>query len=200
MDENRELRAMLLSVLHLPPIPVTVERVEREDNRVIDDQHTESSHAIICNLIEWMAIVNSQDINNKRMREQMTLQSQFHEELRKLETDIPDETLYTFFCHHTRLWLNSYTQMGDTIRFKPIDSVSAGDKVHSAMLDYAKAQYHHFKDGNESLDIDSSLPFINILRKCMEWSKEWNAGNTPMQPQSLFEQTSTEVFLQEDEG
>ena len=179
---------MLLSVLHLPPLPVTVERIEREGSKVIDDQHTESSHALICNLIEWMAIVNAQEVNNQRMRTQMELQQQFHAELRKLDLAAPDETLYTFFCHHTRMWLNSYTHMGDTIRFKPIDCVSPGDKVHSAMLDYAKAQYHHFKDGEESLDIDSALPFVQILRQCAEWSKEWNADNTPMSTQCLFEQ------------
>ena len=189
---------MLLSVIHLPPLPVTVERIEREDSRVIDDQHTESSHALICNLIEWMAIVNTQEVNNKRMREQMALQQQFHVELRNLDPSISDETLFTFFCHHTRMWLNSYTHMGDTIRFKPIDSVSVGDKVHSAMLDYAKAQYHHFKDGQETLDIDSALPFIKILRKCAEWSKEWNSDNTPVQTQCLFEQNPDRVVLHEE--
>ena len=171
---------MLLSVLHLPPLPVTVDLVDRDNQRVLNDQHTESSHAIICNLIEWMAIMNSQEVNSKRMLTQMALQQQFHSELRNLGEGTSDEALYNFLCHHTRLWLNSYTTQGDTIRFKPIDSVTPGDKVHAALLDYAKAQYHHFKDGNETLDIEPKLPFISILRKCTEWSKEWNADNTPV--------------------
>lgn len=187
MDNNRELRAMLLSLLHLPPLPVTVNLVERDDNTVIDDQHTESSHAILCNLIEWVAAMNVQTLNNSRMRQQMTLQSQFHSELRNMAPDTTDEALYNFYCHHTRLWLNTYTSQGDTIRFKPLDSVSTGDKLHSALLDYAKAQYHHFKEGNETLDIDSALPFIQIIRKCAEWSREWNTDNTPVQGECLFE-------------
>ena len=188
MDENRELRAMLLSLLHLPPLPVTVNLVERDDNRaIIDDQHTESSHAIICNLIEWMAAMNVQELNNSRMKKQMTLQAQFLTELHNLDAETPDETLYTFYCHHTRLWLNSYTAQGDTIRFKPIDSVSTGDKIHAAILDYAKAQYHHFKEGNETLDIDSKLTFIKILRKCAEWSREWNADNDSVLAQGTFD-------------
>jgi hypothetical protein len=188
MDENRELRAMLLSLLHLPPLPVTVNLVERDDNRaIIDDQHTESSHAIICNLIEWMAAMNVQELNNSRMKRQMTLQAQFLTELHNLDAETPDETLYTFYCHHTRMWLNSYTAQGDTIRFKPIDSVSTGDKIHAAILDYAKAQYHHFKEGNETLDIDSKLPFIKILRKCAEWSREWNADNDSVLAQGTFD-------------
>lgn len=187
MDENRELRAMLLSVLHLPPLPVTVNLVERDDNSIIDDQHTETSHAILCNLIEWMACMNIQALNNTRMRQQMALQERFHSELRAMDAKATDEALFAFFCHHTRLWLNTYTTQGDTIRFKPLDSVSPGDKVHAALLDYAKAQYHHFKEGNETLDIDSALPFPEILRKCAEWSKEWNADNTPVQAGCLFE-------------
>jgi hypothetical protein len=187
MDENRELRAMLLSLLHLPPLPVTVNLIERGDHTIIDDQHTESSHAIICNLIEWVAVMNVEALNNKRMREQMTLQARFHDELRDTDLSLSSEALYNFFCHHTRLWLNSYTPQGDTIRFKPLDCVSPGDRVHTALLDYAKAQYHHFKEGNETLDIDSSMPYCDILRKCAEWSKEWNKDNTPMQAQCLFE-------------
>jgi len=187
MDENRELRAMLLSVLHLPPLPVTVNLVERDDNCIIDDQHTETSHAILANLIEWVAVLNIQSINNKRLQQQMSLQQQFHSELRSIPPNTPDEALYEFFCHHTRLWINLYTPQGDTIRFKPIDSVSPGDTVHAALLDYAKAQYHHFKEGNETLDIDSKLSFMDIIRKCAEWSKEWNADNTPLETQSLFE-------------
>jgi len=177
---------MLLSLLHLPPLPVTVNLVERDDNTVIDDRHTESSHAILCNLIEWMATMDVQSINNNRMRQQMTLQAQFHSELRALDPNATDEMLYNFFCHHTRLWLNSYTEQGNTIRFKPIDSVSPGDKVHAALLDYAKAQYHHFKEGAETLDIDSKLSFIKILRKCAEWSREWNADNAPVRAQEVF--------------
>ncbi len=190
MDENRELRAMLLSVLHLPPLPVTVSLVEREDNKVIDDQHTESSHAILCNLIEWMAVMNSITINNKRMLKQISLQHQFHTELRSLLPTATDEALYTFYCNHSRQWLNTYTEQGDTIRFKPMDSICTGDKVHAALLDYAKAQYHHFKQGDETLNIASTLSFADILRKCAEWSKEWNADNTTIETQCLFENCS----------
>lgn len=192
MDENRELRAMLLSVLHLPPLPVTVDLVDRDNHRILNDQHTESSHSIICNLIEWMAIMNSSEVNSKRMLTQMALQQQFHSELRAMETGASDEALYSFLCHHTRLWLNSYTPQGDTIRFKPMDSVTTGDPVHAALLDYAKAQYHHFKEGNETLTIEHKLPFMAIMRKCIEWSKEWNADNTAVDARELFAPTDGE--------
>jgi len=187
MDENRELRAMLLSVLHLPPLPVTVNLVERDDNSVIDDEHTETSHILICNLVEWMAVMDSEGLNKQRMMKQMALQQRFQAELRALSPDADDQTLYDFYCLHTRLWINSYTPLGDTIRFKPISTICSGDKVHAALLDYAKAQYHYFKDGNETLDISDTLSCSEIIRKCAEWSKEWNADNTPMDAQCLFE-------------
>jgi hypothetical protein len=188
MDENRELRAMLLSVLHLPPLPVTVNLVEREDNSVINDDHTETSHIIICNLVEWMAVMDSNGLNKQRMMQQMELQQRFQTELRTLPADATDEDLYAFYCLHTRLWINSYTPLGDTIRFKPISTICCGDKAHAALLDYAKAQYHYFKDGNETLDISDTLSCSEILRKCAEWSREWNADNTPIDAQCLFEQ------------
>ena len=59
--------------------------------------------------------------------------------------------------------------------------------MHAALLDYAKAHYHHFKNGNETLNIASTLSYSNILRKCAEWSKEWNADNTPIDTQGSFE-------------
>jgi hypothetical protein len=186
MDENRELRAMLLSVLHLPPLPITVNLVEREDHTILNDQHTETSHIIICNLIEWMAVMDSQELNKKRMLDQMSLQQRFQSELRNLPDATTGQALYDFYCHHTRLWINTYTPLGDTIRFKPIDTICCGDKVHAALLDYAKAQYHYFKDGGGTLDISNTLSCTEILKKCAEWTKEWNADNTvAMTPSQL---------------
>ena len=40
MGANRELLSAYFSVLHLPPLPVVVNRVDREDNAVTDDNAT----------------------------------------------------------------------------------------------------------------------------------------------------------------
>ena len=37
MDDNRELRAMLFSVIHIPPLPSIVSRLDREDYSIVDD-------------------------------------------------------------------------------------------------------------------------------------------------------------------
>jgi hypothetical protein len=172
-DANRELRSMMLSLLHLPPMPAIVTAMEREDSTILSTDVEESSHTILATLIEWMAVMDNPRVNAKRMVEQVALQVKFHESLAELDLDCKAGALYEFYCHHTRQWANAYTPMGGRMLFKPLDSIHAGDKVHSAMLSYAKAQYQHFK-GSE-LEICDKLPFIEILRKCAQWSREWNA-------------------------
>jgi len=172
-DTNRELRSMLLSLLHLPPLPAVVMAVEREDNTILSTDESEPSHSIIASLIEWMAVMDDKRVNQERMAAQVLLQAQFQEELGRMGADVADEALYNFYCHHTRLWANAYTPLGNRMLFKPLDSIAVGDKTHALMLSYAKAQYQHFKEAE--LEISDRLPFIDMLRKCAEWSREWNA-------------------------
>jgi hypothetical protein len=171
-DANRELRAMMLSLLHLPPLPSVVAVVEREDNTVLSSDHPESSHTILATLIEWMAMMENARVNSERMVAQVVLQGRFYEELMELDLNGPGETIYSFYCHHTRLWANAYTPLGGRMFFQPVETIHVGDKVHGAMLDYAKAQYQHFK--GVELEICDTVSFVDLLRKCAEWSREWN--------------------------
>ena len=171
-DANRELRSVMFSLLHLPPLPTIVTAMEREDNTILSTDEAEPSHAILMSLVEWMAIMDNPKVNLSRMAAQVMLQAQFHAELAGLAPDVSDEALYNFYCHHTRLWANAYTPLGRRMLFKPLDSISAGDKVHALMLSYTKAQYQHFRE--VELDISERLSYIDMLRKCAEWSKEWN--------------------------
>lgn len=174
-DANRELRSIMLSLLHLPPLPTVVTALDREDFTILNTDHTESSHTIIASLLEWMATLDNNRLNGERMMAQTALHNSFQEQLAKIDLDGPIEAIYNFYCHHTRLWVNCYTPAGNRLLFKPIESVCVGDNVHLAMLSYAKAQYHYFKDGNEELQICDKLSFADILRKCAEWSVAWNA-------------------------
>ena len=173
-DANRELRSMMCSLLHLPPMPAIVCSIDREDNTLLSTDKTESSHTLIASLIEWMAVMDNVKLNNERMIAQITLQKMFHAQLESLNLSGPIEDIYNFYCHHTRLWVNSYTPIGQNLLFKPIDTITVGDKIHSTMLSYAKAQYHLFKDGKEELSIDDSISYADVLRKCAQWSLEWN--------------------------
>jgi len=175
-DANRELRSMMLSLLHLPPLPAVVSAMDREDCTILSTDHSESSHTVIASLLEWTAVLDNEQFNKERMLAQSALKNSFHEQLAKVDLAGPIEAIYNFYCHHTRLWLNCYTPLGNRLLFKPIESVCVGDKLHSNMLSYAKAQYHYFKDGNEELQICETLSFADILRKCAEWSVQWNAA------------------------
>ena len=191
-DANRELRAMMLSLLHLPPLPAVVAMVERDDNTVLSSDHPESSHAILASLIEWMAIMDNARVNSERMLAQVALQAQFHEELSELDLEKGGEDIYSFYCRHTRLWVSLYTPLGERMFFQPVDSINVGDKVHGAMLDYAKAQYQHFK--GVELDISDRLSYLDVLRKCAEWSKEWNAKSETGDSESV---SNSDVKIEE---
>lgn len=173
MDDNRELRAMLFSVIHIPPLPTIVSRLDREDNTVLDDCAVESSHSIIGGMLEWTAMANNQAANTQRMMMQSALMAQFRSDISRLDPiNCPAEDLYNFYCHHTRAWINTYTNLGNMMRFKPLDYVLNNDKTHQNMRGYSKAQYHLFTDGKENLELDDSVSYMDLLRKCAQWTKE----------------------------
>ena len=179
MDDNREIRAMLFSVIHIPPLPSIVSRLDREDNTVLDDAAVESSHSIIGSMLEWTAMANNQTANNNRMKMQGELLAQFRLDLSNIDPlTCKAEELYNFYCDHTRQWLNTYSTLGNMMRFKPLDYVLINDKTHQNMRGYTKAQYHLFTDGKETLQLEDSVPYSELLRKCAQWTKEAYAAET----------------------
>ena len=173
MADNREMHAMLFSALHLPPLPVVVDLVDRDDHRVKSDCAAESSHSIMATLIDYSSLAISKERNNKRMADQFKLLEAFNEDLQKLDLDGPIEPIYEFYCHHTRLWIATYpVPMSGGTRFKPHDYVVSGDKVHLAMQSYAKSQLYHLTDGKQTLNTASNVAYLDLLRKCAQWTLE----------------------------
>lgn len=173
MDDNREIRSMLFSVIHIPPLPAIVSKVDRDDNTVIDDEAVESSHSIIGSMLEWTAMANNQAANDARMRLQCALMSRFKADLARIDpANCPAEDLYNFYCEHTRAWTNTYSKIGSSLCFKPLDYVLNNDKTHQNMRGYTKAQYHLFTDGKETLELEDSVPYAELLRKVALWTKE----------------------------
>jgi len=167
MDTNREIRSMLFSCLHLPPLPAVVSRVG--DDNVILDEAVESSHVLIGGMIEWIAMASDHSKDGERMLEQFALLSEFKEDLLKLDLS-SDEALYSFYCDHTRRWLGCYTKSCNAF-FRPLDYVVANDKIHNNMRDYCKAQYFHCSEG-KTLQLADTVGYGDMLRKCAEWMKE----------------------------
>jgi hypothetical protein len=173
MDNNRELRSMIFSAIHIPPLPTIVCKVDREDNSVTDYDAVESSHSIIGSMMEWSAMANNLASNDTRMKMQCALLSGFKSDLARIDpANCPAEDLYNFYCFHTRAWANTFTTSGDMMRFKPLDYVIKNDKTHQNMRGYTKAQFHLFTDGNEDLELDDSVTYTDLLRKCAQWAKE----------------------------
>ena len=173
MGANRELLSAYFSVLHLPPLPVVVNRVDREDNAVTDDNATESSHSIIACMLEWAMMAKCDKANTERMLAQMRLLQAFNEQLSGVDLDsYPAEDLYRFYCDHTRLFINTFSSVGDTLRFKPLGYVAQDDKIHEAMRGYTKAQFKLHTEGQHSLYLDRSAQYPELLKKCAKWTQE----------------------------
>jgi hypothetical protein len=178
MDNNRELKFSIFSVIHIPPLPTVVSRVDRDDNTVVDDDAVESSHSIIGSMMDWSAMANNETANRQRMHAQLELFEKFKEELLNIDLkDCTEETLYEFYCGHTRRWLNTYSTAGNMLRFKPLDYIVTNDKSHQNMRGYTKAQYLMYarRDTNftkDALKIEDSVPYGDLLRKCAQWTQE----------------------------
>jgi hypothetical protein len=173
MEANRELISAFFCVLHLPPMPVVVYRLDREDNSVVDDSATESSHCIIASMLEWAAMAKNDKANNQRLLAQTDLFEKFKAELLNLQLQTcPAAALYDFYCRHTRLYINTYAAtMGETLRFKPLEYVAQGDKLHKNMQGYTKAQFRMF-NGGDALSLQDSTQYEELLRKCAAWTQE----------------------------
>jgi hypothetical protein len=171
MDGDREIRAMLFSCLHLPPLPIIMLEAARDEERV-RGECVESSHALIGHLIEWRRQADRQEGGDARMQRQMAALSRFQSNLVALDlAACSDESLYEFYCHHSRAWLDCYADVGQSARFKPLEYVCTNDKLHRNMADYCKAQYHHFTEGRESLTLEATVPYRAMLRRCAEWTQ-----------------------------
>lgn len=177
MDTNRELRSMIFSTIHLPPLPAIVSRLDRDDNAVIDDEATESSHSIIGSMMEWAAMANNEKANSQRLLAQTELLNRFKDELSNMDLETCSrEALFDFYSNHTRQWLNTYSTVGNMLRFKPLHYVARNDKTHKNMMGYTKAQYRLYTGRapeNGTLEDDYS----DLLRLCAKWTKASLACN-----------------------
>jgi hypothetical protein len=177
VDNNRELRQMIFCSIHLPPLPTEISRLD--DENVVTGEDVESSHGIMCNILEWAAFVNNENSNARRLLAQNDLLKEFEEGLQRLFSRCSDESssnvysitcsddeLYQFYCAQTRRWVDTYAPMGHTLRFKPVGYVAKGDKIHKGMQGYAKAQCMLFQTGDLEDPTIDSMDYVSILRLC----------------------------------
>ena len=140
-DSTQEMRAMILSALPLPPLPVVVQRIE-DDGRIASEL-VQTSHDVLSNLLLHACARNDQGQNAERKKRQ-------HEVLRLLVASMynkgewqPIPDLYHTYCRHTLLHILTYLPPEAPppgIRFMPLDSVCKGDPTHRRMCDYMAGQ------------------------------------------------------------
>ena len=173
MDNNRELRSMIFCAIHLPPLPAVVSRLDSEDNTVLDSEACESSHSIIGSMMEWSAMANNEKTNNERLKSQKELLNAFKKELAGMDLDTcKAEELYDFYGRHTRQWLNTYSTVGNMLRYKPLDYMVNNDKTHQNMLGYTKAQHRLYTTG-QAFAVPAGTPYAGLMRQCAKWTKSF---------------------------
>ena len=177
MDTNRELRSMIFCAIHLPPLPAVVSRLDRDDNAVIDEEATESSHSVIGSMMEWAAITNNEKGNAMRCLAQTELLKSFEKELAGLDLDTcKAEDLFQFYCRHTRQWLDTYCTMGGQMRFKPLQYIVTKDKTHNNMMGYTKAQFRLYTGKTPEIGaLEDAYP--DLMRQCAKWVQAGLATN-----------------------
>ena len=202
MDTNRELRSMIFCAIHLPPLPAVVKRLDSDDNAVIDDNATESSHSIIGSMMEWSAMANNGKANSTRLLAQTELFNKFKKDLSEMDVDTcTADSLFDFYGKNTRQWLNTYSTVGDMLRFKPLHDIVRGDKTHMNMLGYAKAQHRLFS-ADDSVTLDTSIAYADLMRKCAQWTKKnfTSSKNESVDLESVCNQSDESDWVAKGDG
>lgn len=174
MAENREILSMYFSSLHLPPLPMIAQKIDGEDNSVIDDEAVESSHDVLAGLMSFTCSNMTPRDHNERQMHQLKLQHDFYGEVNDIEDidSMPDAEIYDLYARHTREWMRAYTRKLNNhyASFKPYDYVANGDKIHAQMQSYAKAQCFLHTNGKTEVQLESSVPYLSMMRMCAKYS------------------------------
>lgn len=187
MSANREIHSMIFSSLHLPPMPVVVQQIDRDDSSVVSDHAVESSHDILAGLMDYASGNMSPRENNNRKALQMELVYNFYEELESIPDpdSLSDEAVYQFYAKHTQAWMRAYTMKlnNHLASFKPYDYVAVGDKIHAQTQEYAKAQCYLTSEGKSEVEIDPRVPYCSVLRMCAKILKSLEIADEPSEQQ-----------------
>ena len=138
-DPNRELQAMILCALPLPPLPVEVRRLE--DGNLLGDRTVITSHDVLSQLLEAACVHRNSSADTVRQQRQV-------EVLRCLLMDLVKDgilavdPLYDVYCRHTLSHVATYYPVATppALPFMPLSYTCRGDAVHARMCDYMAGQ------------------------------------------------------------
>lgn len=162
-DPLRETRAMMLSALPYPPLPVEVDRVEDGTCMTSGVKAVTTVHALIAQCVNACALRNDDAANFERKNRQHRVLKEFLHSLAAKGFLWDDERLYDFYCQFCYKHLCTYfpEDAKPDVRFKPWDYVVKGDACHNQLVDYYRAQGVIFEE--EVIADVSGLDVVSIL-------------------------------------
>ena len=142
-----EVRAMILLSLPYPPLPVTAGRVEADEARVKGETVT-TPHTFLARCLHGAVERCDQSADKERRERQQEVMQRFLHQMGTVGFFEGPETVYSIYCQSTLEHIQTYFRPGHNLdlRFRPLDSVSRGDRVHKKMAEYLAAQSILFED------------------------------------------------------
>lgn len=145
VDTLRETRTMVLCSLPYPPLPVRVGKVANNEFTIEGDSVV-CTHTLLAQLINACVLKNDQTFNKEREKKQRMVLQEFLHRLGCGGFDWTDpKVLYQFYCEFNYKHIGTYfnTEKGERppeVCFMPYDFMSVGDKHHTKLCEYFKAQ------------------------------------------------------------
>lgn len=162
-DPLRETRAMMLSALPYPPLPVEVDKIEDGTCILSGQTGVTTTHALLAQCVNACALRNDDAANFERKQKQLKVLQEFLHSLAAKGFLWNDERLYYFYCEFNYKHLCTYFPDGNNpeVRFKPWDYIVKGDACHQQLVDYYRAQGVIFEE--EVIADVSGLDVVSIL-------------------------------------
>ena len=148
VDSVREIRAMILVALHLPPLPLVVSKVD-PDSMQSSECVVTTSHSIIAECLNAAAMQNDKRANAVRQKRQQANFRRFLHALAERGFEFGAKDLYELYCTFTRDHVNTFfpeNARTEGLRFMPYDYMTKGDGAHKRLCEWVEAQSILFED------------------------------------------------------
>lgn len=149
---------MIVAAVPCPPLPMLgTKQVDGEDTVFI-------SHDLL--RVTFLNIISYADEEEQRRHVVATAQA----DAELVEAICAGDDEYASFCTYMRKILQTHTAVCNDIRFKPLDYVAIGDKVHKSTCSHIRGHDHMYKLTGRNYDCMRYRDLIRIyadrLRQC----------------------------------
>jgi hypothetical protein len=162
-DDDREVRAMALSMFPCPPLPIVGIRGSKDDGRPTETEF--SSHDVIAQFMQLSMRMCTHKQNEHRRLVQMDVLNKYISQMEccmsSASTKVCDvSAAYNAMCEYTRSHILSYVHWDGPsnldIKFLPYTRICIGDTVHTRTVDHVRGQAHLYKNVLDPSDLPQS--------------------------------------------